>query len=80
LTTWLIAYGKKNLPTVYLNDRYVASSGIPKELLNIIDIDRIILDVTMQHRVIMETLGVILQKKALIRDQFNMPKTTAAVV
>ena len=71
LSTWLVANNKANLPTIYLNDTYVSGSGIPKEILSIVDIERIILDVTIQHRVIMETLGVVLYKNKLIGQQFN---------
>lgn len=71
LSEWLIANNKGNLPTIYLNDTYVNGSGIPEEILSIIDIDRIILDVTIQHRVIIESLGVVLYKEKLISQQFN---------
>lgn len=71
LADWLERNKKSNLPTIYLNDSFVGSGGIPKEILKIIDIGRIVLDVTMQHRVVMETLGVILYKDKLVSEQFN---------
>ena len=71
LTRWLEENKKDKLPTVYLNDMYVLGNGIPDEIMCIIDIKRIILDVTIQHLVIIETLGVILYDNMLISDQFN---------
>ena len=71
LQTWLDRNNKRNLPTIYLNDIYVKSHGIPAEILPIIDTKRIILDVTTQHRVVMETLGVVLYKDMLVGEQFN---------
>lgn len=71
LTAWLNKNAKTSLPTIYLNDIYVLGNGLPKELIPIIDIHRIILDVTIQHRVILETLGVLLYKDKLIREQFD---------
>ena len=60
-----------DLPTIYLNETYIKSNGIPKEILNVIDIKRIILDVTMQHRIILETLGIMLYNDLLVSEQFN---------
>ena len=71
LVDWLTRYNKKDLPTIYLNDIYVSGYGIPKEIKSIIDIKRIILDVTIQHRVILETLGVMLYENMLIGEQFR---------
>lgn len=70
LSVWLLKYNKTNLPTVYLNEVYVRSNGIPKELMSIIDIKRVVLDVTLQHRVILETLGIMLYPELLVKDQF----------
>lgn len=71
LEVWLNKNQKTKLPTIYLNDGYVQANGIPKEILPIIDIERIILDVTGQHRIIIETLGVLLYQDKLVREQFN---------
>lgn len=71
LVKWLEENNKKDLPTIYLNDMYVINNGIPSEIMGIIDIKRIILDVTIQHRVILETLGVMLYDNMLISEQFN---------
>lgn len=72
LLDWLVRNNKKDLPTIYLNDTYVKGSGIPAEILNVIDVERIILDVTIQHRVILETMGIILYKDRLVGGQFNV--------
>lgn len=72
LAAWLIKYNKKNLPTIYLNEIYVLGNGIPDEIIRIIDTKRIIMDITIQHRVILETLGVLLHSDKLIGEQFNL--------
>lgn len=74
LMDWFTQTGKDKLPTIYLNETFVAGSGIPVEILQAIDIDRIILDVTKQHRIILETLGVILYKDKLVSDQIKLPQ------
>lgn len=71
LKVWLVKNNKSNLPTIYLNEGYVMGSGIPEEIKPIIDIHRIVLDVTIQHRVIIETLGVLLYSDKMIKEQFN---------
>jgi len=72
LLVWLTNYNKKSLPTVYLNISYVLSNGVPIELSKIIDIKKIVLDTTLQHRIILESLGVMLNENRLIKDQFNL--------
>lgn len=71
LVNWLVKYNKTNLPTIYLNDMYILGNGIPNEIKSIIDVKRIQLDVTIQHRIILETLGVILYDELLVSEQFN---------
>lgn len=71
LTIWLDKYNKKDLPTIYLNEIYVAGNGIPEEIINVINIKQIVFDTTMQHRLILETLGVLLNEDFLISEQFK---------
>lgn len=71
LIDWLTVHKKKDLPTIYLNEMYVEGHGIPKELAPIIDLKRIVLDVTLQQRLIIETLGVMLQDGLYIKEQFQ---------
>lgn len=68
---WCARNQKKDLPTLYMNEDFIAAYGIPKEFLQVIDISRIVLDVTLQHRVVLETMGVMLYKDKLVKDQFN---------
>lgn len=70
LVAWLTTYKKSKLPTVYIHDGHLASYGIPKEIYSIINIKKIVLDTTMQHRTILETLGVILNDELTITEQF----------
>lgn len=71
LTRWLEENKKDKLPTIYLNDMYVIGSGIPDEIMRIIDIKKIVLDITLQYRLIIEALGLILYNDMLIKDQFK---------
>ena len=71
MRNWCIRNNKQDLPTLYLNEDFVAGNGIPQILLDVVDISRIVLDVTLQHRVILETLGPMLYKDKLVKDQFN---------
>jgi len=70
LNTWLIKYNKKDLPTLYLNVDYAQAYGIPIEFINIIDVKRIILDLTITYRLILESLGLIMDNKLLISEQY----------
>lgn len=76
LVDWLNRHGKKDLPTVYLYDAYLESNGIPKEIFGVIDLKRILLDTTLQHRTLLECLGVMLQPELTITEQFNSLKNS----
>lgn len=72
LTDWIERYSKKDLPTIYLSEIYVQGSGVPEEISSVIDIKRIVFDTTMQHRLILETLGVLLNDDKMIHEQFSI--------
>ena len=72
LVVWLEKYNKKSLPTIYLSQGYVSAYGIPKEIISVIDMRRIVFDCTMQHRLILGTLGTILNEDLMISEQFNL--------
>lgn len=72
LQAWFVQTGKKDLPTFYMNEDFVSAYGIPTEIMSIIDIKRIVLDVTIQHRVILESCGVMLYKDKLVSEQFTV--------
>lgn len=57
MAEWIMRKGKTNLPTMYLSTQYVKSYGVPKEIKAIMDIKRIVLDLTTTDRMILETLG-----------------------
>lgn len=57
LSKWLIANNKKELPTLYIPVDFVSAFGIPKEIMPIIDIKRIILDLTITNKMILQALG-----------------------
>ncbi len=71
LIDWLIRYKKDTLPTLYLNESYTLAKGLPEEFISCIDSTRIVLDITLQHRIILESLGIILDDKKLILEQFK---------
>ncbi len=71
LSSWLARYSKKDLPTIYLNEDKVKGGGIPKEILPIINTRQIVFDSTMQHRIILETLGALVNPDLLVQEQFG---------
>ena len=54
---WMDMHGKKKLPTVYLSLDYVEGFKIPPEITSIINVKKILLDLTGMRRMILETLG-----------------------
>lgn len=56
-TKWLAARNKRVLPTMYLSTQYVGAFGIPQEVKAVIDVKKVVLELTMTDRMILETLG-----------------------
>jgi hypothetical protein len=57
LVDFLEATGKGVVRTINLSEDYIRAFGIPKELLSIIDIKRVILSLTLARRMIIDILG-----------------------
>lgn len=57
LDMWLSTYKKTSLPTIYISTQYVKAFGIPEEIKPIINVKKIILDLTIVNRMILESLG-----------------------
>jgi hypothetical protein len=64
--------GKFKLETFYISSEYVKSNFIPEEIIPIIDIEKIILEMTSPFRLYLETLGFMLDDEKLIMDHFNL--------
>lgn len=72
LVNWLTAFNKSTLPTIYINLDQAKGRGIPQEILRVIDVKRIVFDCTMQHRILTQMLGVLINENLLLKDQFAL--------
>lgn len=79
LDGWLKTHKKNTLPTLYLNESYVQGKGIPKEMASVVNVKQIVFDTTLQLRVILETLGIMLNADLLVKEQFNIDPETNEV-
>lgn len=70
LKNWVIKNDKKNLPTLYINEQFVLSYGIPKEIIPIFDIKRVVLDLTIQYRLMLNALGFMFSDEMLISESY----------
>jgi hypothetical protein len=70
LTNWMSKNDKTNISIFYVPTQILDTVGLPVELLNIIDYRRIILDCTISFRIILETIGIYINDKALLSDSF----------
>jgi len=68
---WLAKMGKTTLGTMYVSISYAKSYGIPKEIVPIIDMKKIVLDLTNANRMILGTLGYCPKTNWLLRDQVH---------
>lgn len=68
-------HNKKIIKTFYISVDYVEASGIPEEILDIIDYKRIILDLTNVRRMLLDTLGNIQRDGYLLMETMTEPVT-----
>jgi hypothetical protein len=69
LKDWLAKYNKTSLPTMYLSTDYVKAFGIPVEIKSIINVKKIVLELTITDRMILETLGYFPKHEWLLTEQ-----------
>ncbi len=65
---WLLNNKKDTLPTIFINDEYIHSNGVPKELVSIVNSKKIILELTKALRYISETLGFYIKTDMLVSE------------
>ena len=71
LSVWLSTRNKTNLPTMYLSIMYVRAFGIPEEIKAIMDVRKIVLDLTYSNRLVLATLGYFQKKGMLVSETFS---------
>lgn len=62
---------RKQMKTMYLPSGLVTSYGIPPEIMQIVDVRRIVLDMTKIHRMILETIGFTIKRNMMIHELGN---------
>ena len=68
LGSWLKARKKVCLPTMYVSLDYVKAFGIPKEIVQAMNIKKLVLDLTITERMILETMGYYPKADMLISE------------
>ncbi len=70
LSKWMEKNNKSSISIFYIPTEVLGKTGLPIEILDIIDYRRIILDCCNVFKIILETLGVYLNDKALVSDSY----------
>lgn len=74
LVDFLKASNKDLIRTMYISEDYIKAFGIPKELILVLDIKRIILDLTLSRRIIIDALGFTPKTDMLFGEYVDIPK------
>lgn len=72
MADWIKRMGKTSLNNVYFNDAWIYANGFPEEIRDIINLEAVVMNMTKQLRLILESLGLVLNDDQLVRDQFIM--------
>jgi hypothetical protein len=65
---WMAKHNKDKICTFYINRSKAENIGVPKEIIPIIDIRRVVLDMTLSHRIILATLGYFPKENWMIKE------------
>ena len=65
---WAVRYKKLLMPTLYISTTHVKAFGLPKEIKPIINVKKIVMELTMQDRMVLETLGYFPKNDWLISE------------
>lgn len=71
LRKFLDGYGKKEVKTFFFSRDYIVAYGIPEEIKSIINMRKIILDMTKTDRIVLESLGYFPKKETMIADSIH---------
>lgn len=55
---WMIDHKKTTLKTMYFSVDFLEGNGLPEEVLGIVDYDKIVLDLTMTRRLMLDSFGL----------------------
>ena len=69
LGEWLAKHKKTSFPTIYLSDNHVQSFGVPEEIKPVMNIRKIVLDLTNVNRMTLEALGFFPKPEILMGRQ-----------
>ena len=70
MSAWLIKNNKNTLKTILMNSAFIRAYGIPDEVKPIINIEKIILELTSGDRMILETLGYFPKEDLILSKTF----------
>ena len=70
LLQWIKATDKKALNTLYFSLDHIAATGMPKEVIPIMNMERIVLDLTLSRRLILNTLGYFPKPDMLVSHHY----------
>lgn len=68
MSVWMNKYSKDKLNTIYINSAYLKAYGIPTEVKPIINIKKIVLEMTNADRMILETIGYFPKEGIMISE------------
>lgn len=70
---WIEDHGKNAMKTFYLSADHASAFGLPEELIPVFNLDRIILDITMARRMLLDSLGFSLKPETLVSTMVSLP-------
>lgn len=69
--SWITRNRRKDINNIHLEADFLRSNGFPKELVSVVNTEKIIFDLTKNLRMLIATMGVVLDPLRTVRDQFH---------
>lgn len=77
---WLTRLDKTALNNVYFNSDWLYANGFPEEIKDIINLEAVVMNMTKQLRLILESCNLVLNPDELVRDQFDLVPVDTVVM
>lgn len=71
---WMVDHKKTTLKTLYFSVDYLESSGLPEEVIRVVDYDKIVLDLTNTRRMMLDSFGLTPRPDYLVSSYGVMPE------
>jgi hypothetical protein len=67
---WFTKNKKTHFESLLISKNFCEAFGLPKEIVSIVDVDKLVYDLLLVDRIVLNTLGIYIKKDSLVETQY----------